>query len=62
MFNQIETGMVASGKAVEARGRDADANFDEYRETFKANEETSTALVFAAENKDLESEATFNTN
>ena len=56
-FNKIETGMSASGKSVENRGRD-ESDFDEYHETFKAQEETSTALVFA-ENKDLESE-TFN--
>jgi len=49
--------MSASGKSVENRGRD-ESDFDEYHETFKAQEETSTALVFA-ENKDLESE-TFN--
>ncbi len=37
----------------------AESDFDEYHETFRAQEETSTALVFA-ENKDLDSENTFN--
>lgn len=59
-FSKIETGMVASGKAVESRGRQI-SDFDEYHETFRANEENSTAIVFA-ENKDLESETVNNHN
>ena len=33
-FTKIETGMVASGSAVEGRGR-AESDFDEYHETFR---------------------------